>query len=174
MTSADNSRPSRKRHWLKVLLIDIAIFLIVYMAAQWWLGRGAATGQAEDFVAIDTQGNRVALADYRGKPLLLHFWASWCGICRFEHGSIDNIAEDHAVITVMTRSGSEKEARQYLHENKINALVILDEDGELADRYRVRGVPASFIVDANGEIADVEIGYSSELGLRARLWLAAW
>lgn len=174
MTSADNTNPSRKRRWLKVLVIDVVIFLVVYMAAQWWLGRGAPSGLATDFVAVDTQGKRIVLADYRGKPLLLHFWASWCGICRFEHGSIDNIAADHAVITVMTRSGSEDEARHYLHENDISARVILDEDGELADSYRVRGVPASFIINANGEIADVEIGYSSELGLRARLWLAGW
>lgn len=173
-TPVEQQQVPRKRRWLKVLFIDILIFLVVYMAAQWWLGRGAPTGKAMNIEALATNGELVSLSAMHGKPVLLHFWASWCGICRFEHGSIDSIAEDHQVITIMTRSGTEAEALQYLAENKISARVILDEDGELADSYKVRGVPASFIIDADGNITDVEIGYSSELGLRLRMWLASW
>lgn len=173
-TTKEKHKSTRKRHWLKVLLLDILIFLVVYMAAQWWLGRDAPTGKAINIEARTTSGEEFSLASLQGQPVLLHFWASWCRICRFEHGSIDSIARDHQVITVMTRSGGEAEARKYLAENNISARVILDEDGMLADLYKVRGVPASFIIDADGNIDDMEAGYSSELGLRIRLWLATW
>lgn len=119
-------------------------------------------------------GRALSLQAFQGRPLLVHFWASWCRVCQLEQATIDSIAADHAVITVMTRSGGEVEARQYLRERGIRATVILDETGVLADRYRVRGVPASFIINAKGEVVDVEIGYSSEIGLRARLYLASW
>lgn len=157
-----------------MVLIDLAIFLLVYSVVQWWIGRDALSGPAPALQGQSVDGQAISLQAFRGRPVLVHFWASWCQICQLEHATIDNIAADHAVITVMTRSGSEEEALQYLREKDIHATVILDEEGDLADHYNVRGVPASFIINANGEIDDVEIGYSSEIGLRARLYLAGW
>lgn len=170
----ENSGSSRWRRWTRIIIIDVLIFLVVYFSVQLWIGRDALSGDAPALQGVLVSGQPVSLADFRGKPVLVHFWASWCGICRFEHKSIDSIAEDYTVITVMTRSGNEQEARQYLAENDIRSKVILDETGDLADSFNVRGVPASFIINRQGEIDDVEIGYSSEWGLRARLWLADW
>lgn len=166
--------PSRWRRWSRILLVDLLVFLCVYFAVQWWLGHGRLSGPAPELQGVSVDGRALSLQAFQGRPLLVHFWASWCRVCQLEQATIDSIAADHAVITVMTRSGGEVEARQYLRERGIRATVILDETGVLADRYRVRGVPASFIINAKGEVVDVEIGYSSEIGLRARLYLASW
>ena len=173
-TETTKERTPRWRRWTKVLLIDIAIVLFVYFSVQWVIGRDSISGQAPSLQGQTLNGEQVSLSGFRGNPVLVHFWASWCRICQFEHTSIDNISEDYQVITVMTRSGDEQEARSYLNEKGITATVILDEEGLLADSYNVRGVPASFIIDSEGQVDDVEIGYSSELGLRLRLWLASW
>jgi thiol-disulfide isomerase/thioredoxin len=162
------------RRWSKILVLDLLVFLGVYFAVQWWTGRDRLSGIAPALQGISVDGRAISLQAYQGRPVLLHFWASWCRICQLQHGTIDNIAKDHAVITVMTRSGNQIEAMQYLRETGIRAAVILDEEGKLADSYRVRGVPASFIINAKGEVVDVEIGFSSEIGLRARLYLASW
>lgn len=104
--------------------------------------------------------------------MLVHFWASWCPVCRLEQDSIASIAGDRQVITVATTSGTAEEVAAYLAGEGLSMPVLLDEDGEIARRWGVSGVPATFIVNMAGDITHAGMGYSSEPGLRLRLWLA--
>jgi len=63
---------------------------------------------------------------------------------------------------------------QYMRENGLDFPVLLDESGLLSVAWGVRGVPSSFIIDADGQIRHLAVGYTTELGLRFRLWLAGW
>ena len=112
------------------------------------------------------------LKDLRGKPVLVHFWATWCPICRAEDGSIHDLAQDYRVLTVATNSGDAQEIARYMEENNLEFPVLLDESGEMGSRWGVNGVPSSFIVDSAGEIRSVAVGYTTGIGLRIRLWLA--
>ncbi len=71
------------------------------------------------------------------------------------------------------QSGDATEVRRFMAQADLGFPVVTDEDGALADRWGVRGVPASFVLDADGQIAYATTGVSSETGLRARLWAAA-
>ena len=62
--------------------------------------------------------------------------------------------------------------KRYLEENELQMPVMMDESGDLARHWNVNGVPATFVVDSEGNIDYATVGYSSELGLRARLMLA--
>ena len=117
-------------------------------------------------------GSQMSLGDYRGKPLLIHFWATWCPICRAEESNIVVLARDHQVLTVAMQSGGTAEVAAYLNKHELQFPVMVDESGRIARRFGVLAVPASFIVDANGRIRFVEVGYTTEIGLRVRLWLA--
>ncbi|MEJ2509848.1 MAG: redoxin domain-containing protein, partial [Gammaproteobacteria bacterium] len=86
--------------------------------------------------------------------------------------SIASIAKDYRVITVAQQSGSADAIRAYLHKHQVDFPVLADPDGSLSRRYGVRAVPASFVVGPRGRIRFVEVGYTTELGLRARLWWA--
>lgn len=101
--------------------------------------------------------------------MLVHFWASWCAICRAQHGSIEGVARDHAVVTVAMRSGDAAAVRAHLAGQAATFAVLNDPSGALADRWGVRAVPASFIVDAQGRVRFVEVGYTTSWGLRWRL-----
>jgi len=162
---------SRKQ--LRSISLQIILILIIYFAVQAWQSRNALTGPATNIQATTLQGEKLSVSQFQGKPLLIHFWATWCGICRFEQDSIDAIAKDHTVITIASHSGGITDVSNYVKENGINSPVIVDEEGAWATLYGVKGFPTSFIVDADGDIYDVEVGYSSEYGLRARLWLAS-
>jgi peroxiredoxin len=168
-----NSKIERRRFW-RNLLIQIVLILLVYLAVQAWQGRHAPRGQAPLFHGQLLDGRSVKLADYRGKPVLLHFWASWCSICRFEQGSIESIAKDYPVLTVASQSGDEDAVMAYLAEQGVSMPVLVDEGGELGHLYGVRAFPSSYVIDGQGQISDVEIGYTSEWGLRARLLLAGY
>lgn len=103
---------------------------------------------------------------------MLYFWASWCKICEFEQGSIRSISRDYPILSVALQSGSTMQVSDYMKQHNLNMPTIVDEFGEIASRYGVRGTPAAFFIDANGSIRSVEVGYTSELGMRVRLWLA--
>lgn len=150
---------------------DFLLMLLVFQGVQWWHSRNLSGGPAPALSGEDLQGQHLSLMQFRGQPLLVHFWATWCSICRLEEGSIHALAQDYPVLTVATSSGSAKELKAYLAENGVAFPVITDESGELASAWNVRGVPASYIIDSQGRIAWVARGYTSELGMRARMLL---
>ena len=171
--SSKNKHNEPRRFW-RNLLIQIALILAVYFSVQAWQARHAPRGPAPLIYGQLLDGASVKLEDYRGKPVLIHFWASWCSICRFEQSSIEAIAKDYAVISIASQSGDVDEVRAYVEENQVRMPVLVDDDGVWGNLYGVRGFPSSYVIDAEGQISDVEIGYSSEWGLRARLLLAGY
>ena len=77
------------------------------------------------------------------------------------------------MISVASWSEGEAEVKSYMQENGLTFPVLLDESGQLAQSFGLKGVPASFILSPGGEIKFVESGYTTELGLRFRLWLSS-
>ena len=82
------------------------------------------------------------------------------------------IAADHPVITVATNSGTPTEVAAHLAREGVRFPVLMDETGAIARQWGVSGVPAAFIVGTDGVISHAGVGYSTEYGLRLRLWLA--
>jgi thiol-disulfide isomerase/thioredoxin len=105
--------------------------------------------------------------------VLVHFWATWCAVCRLGNGAIEAVARDHRVITVALQSGDAAEIRRYLASEGLAFDVVPDETGALARGWGVPGVPATFVLDPAGRVAFSTLGLTTEWGLRARLWGAA-
>ena len=160
---------TRKR---SILLIEIVLIVIVYIAAKAYSGRNLVSGMAPNIEASAVNNKEIHLDSYRGKPVLLHFWATWCPVCQLEYDSINAISQDYQVITIAMQSGDKAAISTYLEENNLRFDTLVDEHGELAELFGVRGVPNSFIISPEGKISFTEIGYTTEWGLRARLWLA--
>lgn len=103
---------------------------------------------------------------------ILHFWATWCPVCRAETSSIDALAQDETIVTVAVKSGTDAQMQTYMRKNGLMFPVINDEKGMLASRFRISVFPTTIIVDKEGKVFWAESGYTSPWGLRARLWLA--
>ncbi|TAJ79338.1 MAG: protein disulfide oxidoreductase [Gallionellaceae bacterium] len=128
-----------------------------------WQQRGIVSGVAPALPGVTWQGH----------PALVHFWATWCPVCRAEQGSIDAIAKDYPnTVTIAMRSGDLAAVGKFMREQSLDFPVIGDPEGTISQAWGVHAVPASFIVDSTGQIRFVEVGYTTELGLRLRLWLA--
>jgi peroxiredoxin len=160
-----------RRRWRR-WLAEAALLAIVLLGVQLWTTRDAVSGAAPGFHAVLLDGRRVSLADYHGAPLLVHFWATWCPACRFEQGTVDSIARDHQVLTVAMQSGTAAELAAYLAEHELDFPVHVDEEGTMATRWGVKGLPTSFVIDGQGRIRHVTAGFTTGVGLRLRLWLA--
>jgi len=152
-------------------LLQIGVLLAVFFAIQAWRAQTLPDGPAPALAGSLLSGGEFDLAAAE-KPLLVHFWATWCPVCKLEEGSIDALARDYPVVTVALQSGASDELRAYLRDKGLGFLVIEDADGELSRAWGVSGVPASLIIDRDGRVAFREIGYTSGMGLRIRLWLA--
>jgi len=162
----------RPRFWRNVIL-QLVLLAIVYTGLQFWQSRNAISGPAPAINATLLNGQPVSLSNYVGKPVLVHFWASWCPICRFEESTISSLSKDYAVLSFATQSGDHDEVSAHVKKQKIDFPVILDEEGDWARHYGITGFPTTFIIDADGNIFDIEVGYSSYWGLRLRLFLAS-
>ena len=160
-----------KNRWLS-WLVYIVLFLVVVQGANWWKSRDAQSGNLSEFSGELMNGAEFTIAEFSGKPVLFHFWATWCPICDLEKDSIESISHDYPVISIASWHEEEAEVKAYMLENQLTFPVMLDNSGELAQSFGIKGVPASFILSPNGEIKYVESGYSTELGLRFRLWLS--
>ena len=159
-----------QKPWVKYPL-EVLFFILLYLGLRAYTQRDMVQGAAPDIQATTLAQQQFHLSD-APKPLLVHFWATWCGICKLEQNSIQSIHADYPVITIAMQSGSDAEIQAYLDEHQLNFPVINDASGELSARYGVKGVPASFIVDGRQQIIAVERGFTTEWGLRLRLWWA--
>ena len=168
MVTQDSARPPRRKtRWM----LDIVLVVGALILLHWLQTRSLPSGEAPPLTGLLTAtGQPVDLAGMRGRPVLVHFRSTWCSVCRLEEGSIASIAEDYRVLAVAWHSGAPDQVEAYLRNQGIALPGLADPDGKLGATWSIRGVPSSFILDEAGKIRFVEVGYTTELGLRARLW----
>lgn len=123
--------------------------------------KGASTpypgGLAPDFTLQDYQGNPHKLSDFRGKPVLINFWASWCGPCQSEMPELaraSKIFNDRVQFLGVNLAARDSDAvsKALLQKYSVSYPNVLDKQSEVADRYQVLVIPTSLLIDANGKI----------------------
>ena len=158
----------------KNILINILIFFSVYYAVHLYQTRLAPKGQAPEISGWLIKGEAFKSLHQQEKPLLVHFWATWCKVCKLEQGSINNLSEDYNVVTLASQSGSFSEVATFQKENDLKFPIIVDQNGVFARQWGVVGFPSSFVIDKNNNIRFVEVGFTTEIGLRLRLWFSKY
>jgi thiol-disulfide isomerase/thioredoxin len=132
----------------------------------------AKAGQmAPDFTAIDIEGNKVAISDYRGKVVVLDFWASWCGPCMKAMPHLQDVAtkyKDQGVVVLGSSTRDDrKNFEKWIKANGSKYPDIIwahdpaDKGPDRASRalYGVKGIPTQFVIGRDGKIAAVTVGY---------------
>ncbi len=168
----NNEHSARRRRPLRRWLGNIALMMAVFAAIQWWQTRPLASGTAPLLKGLSVRGEHLDLTEHRGHPVLVYFWAEWCAICRVEQDSILSIAGDFPVISIAMQSGDAMAVLKYQIDQQFDIPVIADPHSELAGLWGVKNVPTIFIIGPDGDIAHTAVGYTTEAGLRARLWSA--
>ncbi len=155
--------------------INLLLFIAVVAGIRAWQQRDMVSGAAPALQGTTLAGQPYRLPVHPAQPVLVHFWATWCPVCRAEQNSIAAIAhDDPQVITVAMQSGAAQEVARYMREQGIDFSVVNDADGSISGAWGVHAVPASFIIGTDGQIRFVEVGYTTEIGLKLRLWLAKY
>lgn len=149
--------------WTRIFFINIALSLAVCVGYVYFGGLGDGTPQrgspAPVFdlpvisaATVDAR-TRLSLGDFRGRPLLVNFWASWCGVCRSERPQLTDLGSMSGLTVVGIATSDTREAAAVSESSDPHGYpVVLDGSGTVSDEYAVQGLPHTFLIDGDGKI----------------------
>ena len=123
---------------------------------------------APDFRLPTLDGGSFQLSDQRGKPVVLNFWATWCGPCRNELPAIQKAAEhlsDQVVFAAVDQGEEAATVQSYVDEMGLTFTIPMDDGGEVGYVYNVKGLPTTFFIDRNGVIQSLWMGEMNSVTL---------
>ena len=122
------------------------------------------SAEVPDFVLDDLDGSPVRLSDFRGKAVLINFWATWCSPCVEELPTLEGLRrhfQDRPFSVIAVNLGEDaRTVRDFLdtHALELHMTFLIDEDGAVAESYRVRGLPATLLIDREGRFVFGGVG----------------
>jgi peroxiredoxin len=140
-------------------------------------------GVAPDFTALDLAGNPITLASLGATPLLLHFWATWCGVCRQEFSALNAIhrelsgangstANTRPQLLTLAADEDPDFVRAFAEEHQLSFPILLA-PRSLLGLYKVKAFPTSYYLEPGRRISGATVGMSSRWAMKARLSCAS-
>ena len=172
--------PDLRRLPLRILVVAatlpailLGLFLVALLLRAPAPAAGTVGSLAPDFSLVDLDGQTVSLADLRGRPVIVNFWASWCGPCIEEFPLLREAAQRHAddglaVVGIVFEDRTEA-ARDFMARNDGSWPAAMDPGGRVAAAFNILGPPETFFIGADGIIAARQLGQFSEGSLERNL-----
>lgn len=128
-------------------------------------------GALPEHTLLTLAGEEVELSQWRGQPIVLNFWASWCLPCRLEMPELAAFYEGQEEIMVIGVNYQEEaaQAQGFVETLALPFPILLDEEGTLAAALGLRAMPTTYFIDAEGRVVGNHLGPLSAAALRARL-----
>lgn len=169
----EESLPVKRRNARRRLAVEVGVVILFFIGLRLWQQRDVVSGEAPALAGVNAAGERFELTPDSERATLVHFWATWCGVCKTEEDNIDALVDtEYRVVTVASQSGRPEAVASYLEEHDLEFDAVMDPSGRIAQQWGVSAFPTSFVIAPDGTIEYTEVGYTSEAGLRTRLWLA--
>ena len=157
--------------WLTFVFLPLLAAAAV--AWYWLFQRPAATpvvGRPAPALQLPTlAGQRASLSDYKGRPVVVNFWATWCEPCKQEMPALQAAAASHPDMVVLGVDNVESavKVKPFVDRLGVRFPILLDEDGSVMERYQVIGLPTSFFIDRSGTLRSLYRGALTEDTLRS-------
>jgi peroxiredoxin len=152
----------------------VLVFVAVIVAGLYLTHDATLNREAPGFSLPETGGGKVDLESYRGRPVLLVFWMTSCGICRRELPVLNQLAPEFrskGIGVVAIHLGGGDVARDYIRSNGISITSLFDSGGSVGHAYQVNGVPKLVLIGDDGRIKRTTAGMADESVLRE--WMDA-
>ncbi|MCB9663712.1 MAG: redoxin family protein [Alphaproteobacteria bacterium] len=150
--------------------IQLAVAFVLVLGVVGWMRSPALPPEAPDFALVDLQGHTLQLSELRGRPVVLSFWATWCGVCRAEMPSKEAFARAHDDVAVVGVAVDSRAAVQrYVGAEGLPFPNVIA-SREVVEAYGVEMFPTTVVLDAEGRVVWTHSGAM----LRPMLELLAW
>ena len=123
------------------------------------------------FQLNDLYGREISLSQYRGKVVILDFWATWCGPCRMSMPLLEKLQEENPGSLKLLAINLEEpldQVRDYVARQNIRSTVLLDEEGKVGRIYGSESIPMQVLIDKEGIVRDVQVGFSPRMAEKLR------
>lgn len=129
---------------------------------------------APDFATTNLEGEIVSLADFRGRPVIINFWATWCAPCRIEMPELQTVYQEYqdeelVILAINREEDAERISDFFYDEMELTFTPLLDEDALVANLFNVFNMPTTYFVDAEGIITAVHRGAMSRAQIEGYL-----
>jgi len=158
-------KPEQKYNpmWTMIIVVVVVVALVAVTVLTANTTKVAKVGQpAPDFTLSTVDGKQVSLSQFKGKPVIINFWATWCPPCRLEMPALEEISRQAAdqgfVLLAVDQEEDAATVSSFLTQNHYDYLSVLDLDGSVSTMYQVSGIPTSIFVDAKGIVRDMHTG----------------
>ena len=152
---------------LKDWAVALGMGLVIFYAIQWMQPKPDIPEQAPDFEVTTIDGDVIHLNALQGRPVVLNFWATWCGPCKTEAPAFSRFASENPdipVIGLAVDSGSASRIRRTVRDRKITFPVAIA-DNALQRKYDISTLPTTVVLDKEGKVKKVHVGIMSERNL---------
>lgn len=117
---------------------------------------------APDFQLENLDGEAISLSNLRGNPVLINFWATWCAPCVHEMPALQQIYEEWSgkglVLLTIDMGESPSKVEEFMRSYRLSFPVLLDTKESVAEKYNIRGIPTTFLIDKDGIVQGIKIG----------------
>ncbi|MCC7449463.1 MAG: TlpA family protein disulfide reductase [Anaerolineae bacterium] len=145
-----------------VMLLFVGVFVVIAAFFGIALIRQNQTqpteGGAPEFTLTTFDNQTLKLSDLRGKVVMINFWASWCGPCRYEAPELEKAWQQYkdrgVVFLGIAYTDTERNAKAYLKDYGVTYTNGLDFGTKISEKYRIQGVPETFIIDRKGNVSE--------------------
>ena len=132
---------------LKEIVTTLLMIFVISMVIN-YIRKPNISSKLPDLNVNLISGKQVSLMG-KGKPIVIHFWATWCPTCKLEAPNLESIKDNAHLITVAVNSGTDSELKTFMEERGYSYAVVNDSDGKLSKKFGVEAFPTTFIYDAN-------------------------
>ncbi|QDI91981.1 thiol-disulfide oxidoreductase ResA [Salicibibacter cibarius] len=169
MDKEERAKRKRRRLWMRTAVLMTLAVVVSYVFYTNFVHTEEAVSegdQAPNFTLINMDGERVELADYEGQGVFLNFWGTYCPPCEEEMPYMEDqhqaYLDDDVEILAVNVGESELTIDRFVDRLQLTFPILMDENSDVMDYYGVGQLPATYMIDENGEVVHIRVGGMSE------------
>ncbi len=159
--------------------LELAALGLIYFAISSWRTRDLLpadeSGPAPAFTLQTLDGATVTAESLRGKTVLLHFWATWCTVCKQEFAALnaafDRLGKDEALLTIVADADDAERLRRFAQERQLRYPIALA-DKRILRQFKINSFPTNYYLNKQGAVESRDIGMTTRWGFRTRMGCA--
>jgi len=155
-----------------IAYVIMAFFLGALSSCVYYSGDIIDIGQpAPPFILSDIDGREISLDEFKGKIVLLDFWATWCSPCQMTMPVVEKLSKEYPndmVLLAVNLQEPKGVVEKYAFEQALISQILLDEQGTVSAAYGAKAIPMQFLIDRSGIVRHIQTGYNSRMASQMR------